>query len=59
MKRRELIRAALSAGALNFVTNQNDRAANQGREGARGQTESKLPEAPGLTHYVAEFVLQL
>src|SRR5262249_14132833 len=59
VKRRELIRAAVSAGVLKFVPAQNDRVANPGREVARSRTESKLPEAPGLTRYVAEFVLQL
>jgi len=41
------------------MANENDRVANQSREVTRGQTENKLPEAPGLTRYVAEFVLQL
>ena len=57
MKRRELIRTAVSAGALNFVGLGSDFMAQQSREASSHTEGDKLPEVSGLTHYVAEFVL--
>src|SRR5215467_3422334 len=59
MKRRELIQAALSAGALNLVTSQSTPAAGQERRVQSQSEESKFPEVSGLTRYAAEFALKL
>src|SRR5215467_5998212 len=59
MKRRELIQAAISAGALNLVTSQSTPAGGQGPRVQNQSEQSKFPEVSGLMCYVAEFTLNL
>ena len=58
MKRRELIRAAISAGAFNFVAAGSASTPSQDARVQNCPERVKFPEVSALTRYVAEFVLK-